>query len=304
MVDFSFHLLDIFDALYRHRNLGRAAEELGLSQPSVSYSLKQLRALISDPLFVKIRSGVEPTTRAHELYPVVQAVLSDVHHRILAAPTFDPGTARRTFVLAMSDIGEMYFLPPLLAYFSRVAPSVDVQTVSMSPLALMSALQRSEVDLAAGYFPDLKGNDVFQQHLYRHGYVCLVRKNHPALSEKFTKAQFCSLPHALIETEVRSQEFVERTLNALGVERRRLLRTRHLLGIPSVIASTDMIVTVPAVVGTLFAKLGDIEIVDPPFHIPKIEVKHYWHRCQLNDSGNRWLRRVFVELFSDQDGTE
>ena len=87
MVDFSFHLLDIFDALYRHRNLGRAAEELGLSQPSISYSLKQLRDLINDPLFVKIRSGVEPTTRAHELYPVVQTVMSDIHHQILAAPT-------------------------------------------------------------------------------------------------------------------------------------------------------------------------------------------------------------------------
>lgn len=92
---------------------------------------------------------------------------------------------------------------------------------------------------------------------------------------------------------------VERTLTEYGVQRRQLFRVGHLLDIPDVIAATDLVVTVPVVVGQLFVKLANVKIIQPPYTIPPIEVKHYWHRCQQNDPGNRWLRGVFVTLFGD-----
>jgi DNA-binding transcriptional LysR family regulator len=75
----------------------------------------------------------------------------------LTAPGLDARTARRTFTLAMSDEGEMVFLPKILKKIAKDAPLVDVRTVSTDPMDLIAALQRSEVDLAVEYFPDLQG---------------------------------------------------------------------------------------------------------------------------------------------------
>jgi DNA-binding transcriptional LysR family regulator len=299
MDNFDLNLIRVFDALQRHGHVGKAADELNLSQPSVSYSLKHLREQLGDPLFVKVRHGMEPTRRALELVPVVQSILADIREHILTGPAFDSRTARRTFTLAMSDVGEMVFLPKLLKRIASDAPLVDIRTVSTAPKDLMASLQRSEVDLAIGYFPDLQGTDVFQQRLFRHGFVCLVRANHPSIDERLTKRQFQALSHAVIQAEGRSQEIVEQFLKAKGVQRREMLHSPHFLSIPMVIASTDLVVTVPAAVAEVFVRIADVRAIEPPYPMPSFDLKHHWHRCQQNDPGNRWLRSLVLELFGD-----
>ncbi|MEA3128432.1 MAG: hypothetical protein QOF46_227, partial [Paraburkholderia sp.] len=102
MDNFDMNLLRVFDAVWRQGHLGRAAEELGLSQPAMSHSLKRLREQLDDPLFLKVRTGMQPSPRAVQLAPIVQSVLSSVRENLLSAPQFDPAQARRTFTIAMS----------------------------------------------------------------------------------------------------------------------------------------------------------------------------------------------------------
>ena len=111
--------------------------------------------------------------------------------------------------------------------------------------------------------------------------------------------QFRNLPHAVVKTEGRSQEIVEQYLKQHGIRRRELLRSPHFLSIPMVIASTDLVVTVPAPIGELFRQIADLQVLQPPFPIPFIDVKQYWHRYQQSDPGNRWLRSIVVDLFSE-----
>ena len=299
MDNFDLNLLRVFDALQRNGHVGRAAQELNLSQPAISYSLKRLREELGDALFVKTRHGMQPTPRATQLAPVIQSVLADIRERVLTAPSFEPEKVQRTFTIAMSDVGEMVFLPKLLQRLTSLAPGVNVTTVSTSPKALMSALQRSEVDLAIGYFPDLDGVDVFQQRLFRHTFVCLVRSGHPAVQGRLTKKRFCELPHAVVQAEGRSQEIVEQFLKEQGVQRRELLHSPHFLSIPMVIAVTDLVVTVPAAVGEVFARIADVAVLEPPYTMPTFDLKQHWHRSQHDDPGNRWLRSIVLELFGE-----
>lgn len=298
MDSFDLNLLRVFDALQRHGHLGKAAQELNLSQPAVSYALKRLREDLGDALFVKTRSGMQPTPRAMQLAPVVHSVLDDIQKRVLTTPIFEPESAQRTFAVAMSDIGEMVALPKLLQRLTSLAPGVNLTTVSLAPSELMPALQRSAVDLAIGYFPDLDGVDVFQQRLVRHSFVCLVRKHHPAVQGRLTKKLFCELPHALIKTEGRREEVIERFLKEHGILRRILLNTPHYLSIPMTIAMTDLIVTVSRDVAEIFARMADLAILEPPFKMPPFDVRQYWHRSQQDDPGNQWLRGLVRDLFA------
>ncbi|HSV78133.1 MAG TPA: LysR family transcriptional regulator [Ramlibacter sp.] len=297
MDQFDLNLLRTLDALSRHRHLGRAAEELGVSQPALSHSLKRLREQLGDPLFVKTPGGMQPSARAVELAPVAQALLATVREQVLAAPEFDARVSDRNFTLAMSDIGELTFLPALLAQLTYLAPGLDVTTVTLPPRELNGALQRSEVDLVIGFFPDLDGTDVFQQRLFSHGFACLVSSSNPVARTELTREKFGELPHAVVHTEIRTHDIVEQYLREHGVRRRQMLRCPHFLSIPHVIAATNLVATVSESIARVLAANPQIAVLPAPYPFPRYDVKQHWHRCQHEDPGNRWLRALVMRLF-------
>src|SRR5882757_1885722 len=57
------NLLVVFETVFRERSVKRAAARLFVGQSAVSMALSRLRELFEDELFVKVATGVEPTTK-------------------------------------------------------------------------------------------------------------------------------------------------------------------------------------------------------------------------------------------------
>jgi DNA-binding transcriptional LysR family regulator len=296
------NLLRVLDALLRHKHVGKAATALGLSQPAISYALKKLRAHYQDPLFVKTRSGVQPTAAAERLGPHVTHILEQVREHLGPAPQFSPETSNRTFTLSLSDLGEMIVLPKLLRALARSAPNVNLRMFSGGPSDLSAALQSGELDLMIGYFPDQQGLDFFQQGLYSHGFVCVARHGHPAVGKPMDREAFLSLQHASIRSKGHSQQVVESAFEKQGIHRRKVLETGHFLSIPFVVAATNLVVTVPKAVGELFSELARLQTFEPPIQLPRLAIRQYWHRRQTAEPGNKWLRALVRKLFHGPDG--
>lgn len=292
------NLLRTFNAIHRHNSLSAAAVELGLTQPAISAALKRLRAHFDNPLFVRTSHGMEPTPRALTLISPTRDILQRIHSDVLASEVFNPATTSRKFTIALSDIGEMTFLPKVLDRFQRDAPGASVASVSMTPLELNLALENGEVDLAVGYFPDLKNRNLFQQRLFSHDFICLLRADHPIRSRKISMEQFLKLGHAVIKAEGRSQELFEQLLIKQKIQRRIVLSTPHFMSIPFLIASSDLLVTVPRAVGASFAQFSNIRLVEPPLEIPTFDLRQHWHRKYHKDGANVWLRSILAEMFS------
>jgi DNA-binding transcriptional LysR family regulator len=91
------NLLVYLDVLLRERNVTRAADQLGLSQPAMSNGLRRLRDLFDDPLLVRTSEGMTPTERAEELRPVVRSLLATVDKAVQPRTDFDAKSARRVF---------------------------------------------------------------------------------------------------------------------------------------------------------------------------------------------------------------
>lgn len=70
------NLYRVLDAIYRDRNLTRAGQRLGVSQPAVSNALGRLRVLYDDPLFIRQGRQMKPTWRAEQIIPEIQQALS------------------------------------------------------------------------------------------------------------------------------------------------------------------------------------------------------------------------------------
>ena len=108
------NLLHAFHAVHAEGSVTRAAERLGVSQPTVSHALTRLRHLYRDPLFVRTQGGMAPTAKADRLAEAVRQALHMLDVAIQEGARYEPAASDRTFRLHMSDVGETIFLPRLL----------------------------------------------------------------------------------------------------------------------------------------------------------------------------------------------
>jgi DNA-binding transcriptional LysR family regulator len=299
MTAFDLNLLPVALAIHEERSVSGAARKLGMSQPAVSVALNKLRKALGDPLFIRTAHGMEPTPRALSLVSPTRDILQRLETGVLASVQFDPAITERKFTVALSDIGEMTFLPRLLDRLRRDAPGASICSVTMPPRELALALEQGDVDLAVGYFPDLKNRNFFQQRLFSHSFVCLLSAVHHQRRRTLTMKQFLEMGHAVIRAEGRSQELFEQFLIRRRIRRRVVLETPHFMSIPFLISAGDLVATVPRAVGESFAQFAAIKLMEPPMEIPRFDLKQYWHRKFAKDGANAWLRSVIVELFAD-----
>src|SRR5450755_1118668 len=192
------NLLRVAVALLDAGSVSHAARELGISQPSVSESLAKLRSHFDEPLFVRSGNGMSPTPRGVEIGTAAREILLNVEEKLAARVAFEPAQRHRPFTFALSDVGEMVFLPRLVSALAKASPETPVRSVSMRPQQLVKAMEEGDVDLAIGFFPDLKEGHFFQRRLFTHHFVCLIRSDHPVNGDALTLEQFLALPHAVV----------------------------------------------------------------------------------------------------------
>lgn len=301
MLDLDLNLIPYLVAMDDARNVSLAAQALEVSQPRVSSALARMREYFGDPLFVRTAHGMEPTPRALALIPAARAALAHVQQAMLDTQQFDPATTNRTFSIALSDVGEIVFLPRLLQVLAERAPAANVRSLSLPPAELEDGLAAGEVDLAMGYFPDLSGNNFFQQRLFSHRFVCLMRSNHPLAKAPLTLDAFLRYGHAVVRAEGRSQEILEQYLRSQRIQRRAVLETSHFMSLPMILSRTDLIATVPHAIGFAYAsEHASIMMAPPPLPLPRIDLKQHWHRKFHHDPRTTWLRGIVAELFNDE----
>jgi DNA-binding transcriptional LysR family regulator len=295
------NLLPVLVTIYEHGSVSAAAQHLGLSQSAVSAALARLREKYGDPLFQRVGHGMQPTARMRALFEPLRESLARVDVTLASEPVFDPKTTRHTLTFAMTDLGEMVFMPKILHRIRQLAPRATVRSVAATAAQIERGLETGEIDLAVGYFPDLREKSFLARHLFYHHFVCLLRANHPITASTLSLSQFLSVEHAVVYGAGRTYEIIERFLKAKKIHRRVALETPHFMSVPFIISQSDLIVTVPHAVG-MFAKSVhmNIRIAQPPMRTPKIDLKLHWHRNFQRDPKNRWLRELVATLFTDE----
>src|SRR5687767_3888076 len=156
------NLLPIAFALYDELSVSRAARLLGMSQPAVSMALRRMRETFDDPLFIRVASGIAPTPRAHAIIQAARPLVARLHEDLLRGQTFDPSTSTRPFTLALSDVGEMAFLPRVQARLRPLAPHCAIRAASVASTQLAHELEKGDIDVAIGYFPPLASKNFRQ----------------------------------------------------------------------------------------------------------------------------------------------
>jgi DNA-binding transcriptional LysR family regulator len=287
-------LLRLFDAIYRERNLTRAATKLDSSQPTMSRSLAELRALFDDPLFVRSKGALVPTPRASELAPEIEALLERAR-TLVTRTRFEPERLERTFVVATSDLVELQLSAGLIAAVQKRAPHVDVV---FRTLGRDAGDQLAGVDLLIGVRMGLPANAI-TAHLFDDSFLCAVRRGHPAAKRRLTVAAYASLTHVQIAPGGQPGGPVEDALAKRGLARRVAVRTPSFLVGPLVAARSDLILTAPSRLLRPMAKTFGLVTFPPPLPVSGFSVHQAWHPRAQRDPAHAWFRGLLAEVARD-----
>ena len=291
------NLLRVLLAVYETGNVTIAAAQLRMSQPTASAALARLRRSFGDPLFVRRDLRMEPTPFTESILQKTREVIEVIDREILSPATFDPLLFSGEINFCLSEIGEVVLLPMLYDCLRKLAPMAKIKTVSLAPKELDEALHEGEVNLAIGYFPDLTSADIFQQRLFSHDLVCMVRKDHRIKGRRMTLKDFSQAEHLLVRDGSRTLEMYEQYIFSQQIRRKIVLQMSHYMSVPRMIEQSDMVVVLPRTIAQLFAESWNVRVMASPVDIPRYDLKQYWHRRFQNEAKGRWLRTTVFDVF-------
>jgi DNA-binding transcriptional LysR family regulator len=299
--DIDLNLLVVFNQMLLDRRVSTAADKLGVTQPAISNALKRLRLLLKDELFLRTSQGMEPTPYALHLAEPVAYALNALQSALNQRDRFDPQTSERTFTLAVTDIGEMYFMPPLMDALAKRAPNIRISTLRNTTGNLKEDMASGTVDLAVGLLPHLQSG-FFQRRLFQQRYVCMFRRGHPTAQNPMTLENFCVMEHVGVVAAHTGHGEVDSALDRMGIQRRMRLVVPHFIAVGHILQSTDLIATVPERFAVRCEGPFGLVSSPHPANLPEIAINLFWHAKYNRDPANLWLRQLMVELFADNDG--
>jgi DNA-binding transcriptional LysR family regulator len=137
--------LEAFLAVVEHGGFTRAAERLGVSQPTVSQLVRALENGVGAPLLVRGHAPLRPTPAGRALIPHAQRLLQ-VAEEAADAVRFADQRARRRLAVAAGEALATHVLPPAVAALRRRLPGLETSFVVGDETRVVDALRNGEVD--------------------------------------------------------------------------------------------------------------------------------------------------------------
>lgn len=304
------NLLVYMDVLLRTRNVTRAAESLGISQPAMSNGLRRLRKLFSDPLLVRTSHGMSPTERAMELQPLVREIVASVEKAIEPDKGFNASSADRVFRISVSDYSESTLLSHLMRRMRLEAPNITLDILTPSDVSFED-VERGNVDLVINRF-DAIPQSFHQRTIWTDSFSCLISHHNP-IRNHFNLETYLEASHVWVSktgmgvgvgVEPGASDhlgWVDDALWKLGKKRRIRVFTRHYQAAMQLAELRDLIITLPTKAANLMKDNRTVIILPPPFEIPEIELKMAWSPLLQQNPAHQWLRHLIAEVGQSLD---
>ena len=289
------HLIRVLHTVLTERSVSKAAIRLGMYQPAVSASLKKLRELAGDPLLVRSGAGMVPTDAGLRMLAPSASILRAAESMFSDARGFEPSSARQTFRIAASDFLDPLFLPQLVAQIKQQAPHCVIEILPLSAESDYRArLAQGDMDVVIGNWlkpPD----DLHLGRLFGDEVVCLVARDHPAVRRSsqggWDAASWLAAEHiAPTPTHPGARGVIDEHLDSLGLQRNITARCPHFGLIPSMVASTLLVLTTGRQYCERYVDKLPVKILPCPVVFPRLLYYQLWHERTHTSSAGRWLR--------------
>ncbi|MCE6980288.1 LysR family transcriptional regulator [Pseudomonas frederiksbergensis] len=288
--------LMVFVAVYEQSSVTAVSETLGVSQSTVSYSLKKLRTGFKDELFINTRSGMRPTYKATTMHEHVLKILEGINFCHSGAQTFDPTLKAVTFNIGASEYFELLVLPRLLRNFDFANLPVIINVQKLDTALPVDELRDGSLDLVICFGPDFqhshanfKSRRLIEDELvYVFDKRATPPQSRPSL-RSFVEHRHVLPPHRTFDT------------HTVDHKRQLIARSNSYRAALKMITGTDLILTLPRRIQRLLANDAVFSHCEAPNGLPGFTLDMQWSEASDQDSANSWLREQVVKACVEQE---
>lgn len=164
---------DVLLTLNRVRNITKAAEQLYITQPALTYRLKQLEDTFNCKLFIRERSGLRPTFQGEVVIAFAERLLKEINATFEELEMMDT-EVKGTIKLGVASTYGQYILPNILHTFQNLYPDATFHIVTGFSSRMMELFEAGDVHIAI-----VRGIDYWDEEkaLLAQEPICIVQKD-------------------------------------------------------------------------------------------------------------------------------
>ncbi|MCT8998882.1 LysR family transcriptional regulator [Chelativorans intermedius] len=220
--------LEFFIALARERHFGRAAEELGITQPTLSAAIKQLEDQLGVMLVQRGSRFQGLTAEGQRVLEWARRIVGDARTMREEMRAARRGLAGRVRIAAIPTALAM--VPELTTPFREKHPDVTFSVVSCTSLEVLALLENFEIDIGITYLDNEPLGRVATVPLYAERYQLITAAgNRFSDRRQVTWAEVAELPLCLLTPDMQNRRIINRHLEEAGARAHPTLESNSMI---------------------------------------------------------------------------
>ncbi|WP_213732094.1 DNA-binding transcriptional repressor CitR [Citrobacter europaeus] len=277
---FDLNLLVIFECIYQHLSISKAAETLYITPSAVSQSLQRLRTQFNDPLFIRSGKGITPTVTGVNLHQHLEQNLNKLEQTI---NIMHGSSLKNKFVIYSPQITTTLGVTELINAL-RKNPDIEVEhhDILMSTETAENILAYRKADLIISTVP-VHNRSIVCTLFKTVESVLVCSRNHPRIVEHSTLEDIMREQFTLFITTQSGIQEQQSAANNLFLNRKIGFSSDSLTSIANIIASTDIIGILPKIVYKQNAAALNLKEISVDFKLPSVKLFLMYNRSSLNN---------------------
>ncbi|CAM7437002.1 MULTISPECIES: DNA-binding transcriptional repressor CitR [Citrobacter freundii complex] len=289
---FDLNLLVIFECIYQHLSISKAAETLFITPSAVSQSLQRLRTQFNDPLFIRSGKGITPTVTGINLHHHLEQNLNSLEQTI---NIMHNSSLKKKFIIYSPQMAtnlNLYEMVHSLREGSDIDIEIEHHDILMSAETAENILSYRKADLVFTIVPVHNRSIVCTPVKTLEG-VLVRNSNHPRINDSSTVEQLLKEKFTLLLTEEQGMKEYQSQTNQLLANRDIGFSSDSLISIVNVISHTDIIGIIPRVMYEFFSPVFNLKEISIGIKLPSAKLYLMYNRASLsNDSFASYIKRI------------
>lgn len=276
---FTLRQLQYFIAVAEQGSVTRAAQNLSISQSSVTEAIKELEGDLGVELFERHPRGLSITHNGHQFLRHATKILATVSDARNAFSETQENTGG-TLNIGVTSLVAGYVLSDLLARYRRACPGVEVSAIEDNGSYLEHLLIGGELDVAVMVISNLRDRLALQAEILETSpYRLWLPMGHPLVSADIISVADIAREPLIMLTVDEIEENTGKLLSALGARPHVAFRTRSVEAVRSLVATGAGVALLPDLVYRPWSLEGDrIESRDVSGALPVVQVGMVWRK--------------------------
>lgn len=252
--------LQVFFTVARLLSFTKAADVLQMTQPAVTFQIRQLEEQFKARLFDRSHNRIDLTDAGKRAYQYAERIF-ELYDEMENSVKNVTGNVTGTLRIGAGAAAAQYVLMPLVTEFQKRFPDVHIQLNVRAASRIISMIENSDVDI--GIIEDVASSKHLTSQLYgTETWQLIASPSNPLAQEtQITPDVLKNQPWILMEEGAANREIVANYLSTIGLEVSDLnvaMEISSLEAIKGAIEASHCIAVLPTTAVNKELKLGDL----------------------------------------------